>query len=70
MLHCLKSHVPAQVFSLFQGLDEWTTSNVVDWMAALNLYRYAELFRDRGVSGRDLLKMDEDKLNVSIFLLI
>lgn len=47
------------------GVDEWSTSNVVDWMAALNLYRYAELFRDRGIGGKDLLKMDEDKLNVS-----
>ena len=52
-------------FFKLQGLEEWSTSNVVDWMAALNLYRYAELFRDRGINGKDLLAMDEEKLNVS-----
>lgn len=33
-------------------------------MAALNLYRYAELFRSKDVKGVDLLSLDKDKLMV------
>ena len=42
--------------------------NVIDWMAALHLYRYAELFRENKVTGRDLQTMDEDKLRVSLYV--
>lgn len=38
---------------------------MIDWMAALNLYRYAELFRDKGITGRDLMLIDEAALLVS-----
>ena len=34
-------------------------------MAALNLYRYAELFRSKDIKGVDLLSLDRDKLAVS-----
>lgn len=33
-------------------------------MAALNLYRYAELFRSKDIKGVDLLSLDKDKLAV------
>ena len=33
-------------------------------MAALNLYRYAELFRSKDIKGVDLLSLDKDKLTV------
>lgn len=52
-------------FCVFQPLEEWSTQNVIDWMAALNLYRYAELFRDKKITGRDLIRMNEDSLLVS-----
>lgn len=52
-------------FCLFQPLEDWSTQNVIDWMAALNLYRYAELFRDKKITGRDLIHMNEDSLLVS-----
>lgn len=38
---------------------------MVEWMAALNLYRYAELFRSKDIKGVDLLSLDKDKLAVS-----
>ncbi|XP_050401628.1 phosphatidylinositol 3-kinase regulatory subunit alpha isoform X2 [Patella vulgata] len=43
-------------------LENWTVNNVIDWMAALNLYRYAETFREANITGRDLNNMDEEKL--------
>ncbi|XP_059142945.1 uncharacterized protein LOC131930463, partial [Physella acuta] len=43
-------------------IAEWSVANVVEWMAAANLYRYVELFREKQVTGRELLGMDEDKL--------
>ncbi|KAG8197034.1 hypothetical protein JTE90_004303 [Oedothorax gibbosus] len=43
-------------------LTLWTSSNVVEWMAALNLYRYAELFKSKDIKGCDLMTLDRDKL--------
>lgn len=50
----------------FQAISQWTSTHVVEWMAALNLYRYAELFRTKDVKGVDLLSLDKDKLAVSV----
>ncbi|KAK7479856.1 hypothetical protein BaRGS_00028936, partial [Batillaria attramentaria] len=55
----LEAHISDQPVTL----DSWTVNNVIDWMAALNLYRYAELFREKQVTGHDLQTMDEDKLH-------
>ncbi|XP_022236096.1 phosphatidylinositol 3-kinase regulatory subunit alpha-like isoform X2 [Limulus polyphemus] len=41
---------------------QWSTANVVEWMAALNLYHYAELFRFRNIKGSDLFLLDKEKL--------
>ncbi|XP_054715372.1 phosphatidylinositol 3-kinase regulatory subunit alpha-like [Uloborus diversus] len=43
-------------------LTQWTSSNVVEWMAALNLYRYAELFKSKDIKGCDLITLDREKL--------
>lgn len=43
-------------------VETWTVGNVIDWMAAVHLYRYAEVFRENKTTGRDLLAMDENKL--------
>lgn len=57
-------HVP--LFSLLQPVSEWTSLNVVEWMAALNLYRYADVFKSKDIKGSDLLNLDREKLMVSI----
>ena len=49
----------------FQPLEQWTVENVIDLMAALNLYRYAELFREQAMSGKHLQQMNESMLTVS-----
>ena len=35
-------------------------------MAAVNLYRYADVFRSKDIKGVDLLSLDKDKLMVSV----
>ena len=42
-------------------------TNVVEWMAAANLYRFAELFKERQVTGSMLLEMNQDMLQVSTY---
>ena len=51
-------------FFILQAISQWTSTHVVEWMAALNLYRYAELFRSKDIKGVDLLSLDKDKLTV------
>lgn len=48
-------------------MSEWTSLNVVEWMAALNLYRYADVFKSKDIKGSDLPFLDRDKLMVSQF---
>ncbi|CAL1540645.1 unnamed protein product [Lymnaea stagnalis] len=62
--HCSRDRNGRSVQSTDTDLpiSEWSVANVVEWMAAANLYRYAELFSDRQITGRDLLGMDEEKL--------
>nr|CAD7432568.1 unnamed protein product [Timema monikensis] len=43
-------------------ISEWSSANVVEWMAALNLYRYADVFKSKDVKGSDLIHLDRDKL--------
>ncbi|XP_022250520.1 uncharacterized protein LOC106466724 isoform X2 [Limulus polyphemus] len=43
-------------------ITEWSTANVVEWMAALNFYQYAELFRLKNMKGSDLFLLDKEKL--------
>ncbi len=50
-----------------QPISQWSSTHVVEWMAALNLYRYAELFRSKDIKGVDLLSLDKDKLAVISF---
>lgn len=49
----------------FQPISEWTSSHVVEWMAALNLYPYCDVFRCKDIKGSDLCNLDKDKLFVS-----
>lgn len=43
-------------------ISQWSSSNVVDWMATLNLAPYTELFKAKDIKGIDLLTLDRDKL--------
>ncbi|XP_017888284.1 phosphatidylinositol 3-kinase regulatory subunit alpha isoform X2 [Ceratina calcarata] len=58
-----KGHVlPGQVLDKDKPVSEWTSLNVVEWMAALNLYRYADVFKSKDIKGCDLPFLDQDKL--------
>ncbi|XP_076751688.1 phosphatidylinositol 3-kinase regulatory subunit alpha isoform X2 [Xylocopa sonorina] len=58
-----KGHVlPGQVLDKDKPVSEWTSLNVVEWMAALNLYRYADVFKSKDIKGSDLPFLDRDKL--------
>lgn len=58
-----KGHaLPGQVFDKDKPLNEWTSQNVVEWMAALNLYRYADVFKSKDIKGSDLPCLDREKL--------
>lgn len=58
------------LFLCLQPLSQWTSSNVVEWMAALNLYRYAELFKSKDIKGADLITLDREKLMVRDLFII
>lgn len=47
---------------MFQPISEWSALNVVEWMAAVNLYPYADLFIAKDIKGEDLLRLNKDKL--------
>ncbi|CAG0880468.1 unnamed protein product [Cyprideis torosa] len=44
-------------------LAQWNSNNVVEWLAAMNLYRYIEVFRARDIKGSDIQQLDKEKLN-------
>ncbi|XP_058794763.1 phosphatidylinositol 3-kinase regulatory subunit alpha-like isoform X2 [Phymastichus coffea] len=50
------------VYETEKPVNEWTSLNVVEWMAALNLYRYADVFKSKDIKGSDLLNLDREKL--------
>ncbi|XP_014233043.1 uncharacterized protein LOC106656534 isoform X2 [Trichogramma pretiosum] len=50
------------VYNKDKPVSEWTALNVVEWMAALNLYRYADVFKSKDIKGSDLLNLDREKL--------
>ncbi|PIK62608.1 putative phosphatidylinositol 3-kinase regulatory subunit gamma [Apostichopus japonicus] len=43
-------------------LEHWNIEDVLNWMAVTNLYRYAELFRTKGVDGNKLANLSEQEL--------
>ncbi|XP_014206200.1 phosphatidylinositol 3-kinase regulatory subunit alpha isoform X2 [Copidosoma floridanum] len=51
-----------QTYDTEKPVSEWTSLNVVEWMAALNLYRYADVFKSKDIKGSDLLNLDREKL--------
>lgn len=43
-------------------VNAWSNINVIEWMAALNLYRYAELFKLKNIKGENLIELNESRL--------
>nr|XP_023018059.1 phosphatidylinositol 3-kinase regulatory subunit alpha-like isoform X1 [Leptinotarsa decemlineata] len=54
--------LPPVTLDYDKPISEWTSSNVIEWMAALNLYTYCDVFRCKDIKGADLINLDRDKL--------
>lgn len=61
---CARPHdtLPPPTLTRDVPISQWSSSNVVDWMATLNLAPYTELFKAKDIKGTDLLTLDRDKL--------
>lgn len=66
---CVKSQGQAQTVHPLQPtldyekpISEWSSTHVGEWMAALNLYTYTDLFICKDIKGTDLMHLDKDKL--------
>jgi len=53
-----------RAFPYLQPVQQWTVTNVLEWMASTNLYRYVELFKLHNITGEDLVSLSDDKLKV------
>lgn len=53
---------------MFQPISEWTSAQVLEWMAATNLYLCSEIFRYKDIKGSDLVHLDKEKLIVSVYI--
>lgn len=49
-------------YSTDKSINEWTSANVLEWMAANNMYTYADVFKAKDIKGCDLSNLDRDKL--------
>ncbi|XP_058838808.1 uncharacterized protein LOC131694261 isoform X2 [Topomyia yanbarensis] len=49
-------------YSTDKSINEWTSANVLEWMAANNFYTYADVFKAKDIKGCDLSNLDRDKL--------
>ena len=47
-------------------IPEWNTEHVCHWLMALELDKYTPLFKDRSITGTQLLAMDGSKFKVHI----
>lgn len=44
-------------------VSEWTTANVIDWMASVNMLSYSGPFEQRAIQGSDLPGLDRHQLS-------
>ncbi|XP_019764916.1 phosphatidylinositol 3-kinase regulatory subunit alpha isoform X3 [Dendroctonus ponderosae] len=56
------SELPPATLDYDKPICEWLSSHVVEWMAAINLHPYTELFKCKDVKGGDLAHLDREKL--------
>ncbi|XP_064215366.1 phosphatidylinositol 3-kinase regulatory subunit alpha [Tribolium castaneum] len=62
---CLKNEeVPTTTATLEHDkpISEWTSAQVLEWMAATNLYLCSDIFRYKDIKGADLVHLDKEKL--------
>ncbi|XP_019865910.2 phosphatidylinositol 3-kinase regulatory subunit alpha isoform X2 [Aethina tumida] len=57
-----KDALPPATLDYDKPISEWTSTHVVEWMAALNLYVYSDVFRCKDIKGSDLINLDREKL--------
>ncbi|XP_037090367.1 phosphatidylinositol 3-kinase regulatory subunit alpha-like [Pollicipes pollicipes] len=43
-------------------IHKWTSSNVLEWMASINLINPVEIFKSMNIDGMELLNLDKEKL--------
>ncbi|XP_024081756.1 phosphatidylinositol 3-kinase regulatory subunit alpha isoform X2 [Cimex lectularius] len=43
-------------------LSQWSTTNVVELLTSLNLYRYINVFKAKNIKGVDLIRLNKDTL--------
>lgn len=43
-------------------VQQWAVTNVLEWMASVNLYRYVETFKLHSITGEDLVSLSDDRL--------
>ena len=53
-------------FIFFQPIESWNVTNVIEWMAAVNLYRYSQIFKRYNVDGQKLSALEESQLMVGV----
>lgn len=53
------------VYLSVQPLSQWTSENVLEWLACVNMLAYSDIFKAKEVSGSDLPSLDREKLSVS-----
>lgn len=56
--------------SVLQPVKQWDTTNVIEWMATVNLYRYSQIFRRYNVNGESLVELNTEKLKVFQLLIV
>ncbi|XP_066986923.1 phosphatidylinositol 3-kinase regulatory subunit alpha isoform X1 [Macrobrachium rosenbergii] len=61
---CSRPHraLPPTTVTTDVPISQWSSINVVDWMATLNLAPYTEIFKAKDIKGSDLLSLDREKL--------
>ncbi|XP_067928036.1 phosphatidylinositol 3-kinase regulatory subunit alpha-like [Watersipora subatra] len=59
---CTRGSYSSQTTDSPVSVATWTTVNVIEWMAAVNLHNYVEKFRIKKVDGSTLISLDDERL--------
>jgi len=57
---------------LIQLLEDWKNDDILDWMAIVNISRYAQIFRKKKIDGKKIRSINEEALEVKkrLFVLL
>lgn len=56
-------HQAAVFYTHSVPLSQWTSENVLEWLACVNMLAYGDLLKAKEVSGSDLPSLDREKLS-------